>query len=185
MGGRSRATHRKTSPESHPLSSTWSLYAHSQSDAATYRARYWCLLDVDTCEQWGAMVHHIPAAATIAEPRVSLRIYGHPVHSFSFFRDGVTPEWEHPRNESGYTLSARSVRTCADRARLWVDLLCECARGALDDAVLGVQLSSRRGATAHFKIDVWCEKDAPLSCPALADWQRRHSLPLRPTVRKV
>lgn len=184
MRGRPRTARRKTSPESHPLSSTWTLYAHSQSDATTYRARYWRLLDVGSCEQWGAMVQHVPAASTIAAPRVSLRIYGHPVHSFSFFRDGITPEWEHPRNEHGYTLSARSARTSTDRARLWVDLLCECARGALDDAVLGVQLSSRRGAGDHFKVDVWCTQNAP-PCTALADWQRRHSLSLRPMARKT
>ena len=162
----------------HPLSSSWALYAHSPSDATTYRSCFAHVCDVATCEQWGQMVRHVPAASTLADPAKTMTIHGRPVTSFSLFRDGITPEWEHPRNRGGHTLTARFRRTPADCAALWVDLVAESARGAFDDGVLGVQLSARHTpSVVHLKLDVWCED--PTDAPApLHGWARNVGLSL-------
>ena len=156
MGRRGRTCHTSTTlPDG-----AWTLYAHGTADATTYASALTPMTTVQTCEDWARMWNTVHRGAR-SDVRVLVR--KKPVAGWSFFRDPVRPEWEHPSNEDGSTLSAR-VALAPDRAdALWTALLCDCARGRADDAVLGVQISHKWVRhTPALKIDIWLAKDAPV-----------------------
>lgn len=170
-----------------PLSSAWTLYAHRPATAGDYTSAYSVVAEARTCEEWGALARHARGAEALVLPGKRLTVAGAPVVALSFFRDGVTPEWEHPRNARGHTLSARLCLAPDDARALWVALLCECARGAWDEHVLGVQATGKttRGAP-HLKVDVWCASGTPTLRMAreLRHWGREWGLAPTDTPRR-
>lgn len=151
----------------HPVD-PWSLYAHGAADAASYNTAYVHVFKVETCEQWGAVWNHVPMHA-IHRPDARVRVRGIAVTSWSFFRDGVLPEWEHPANKRGATLTARVALAPHDASELWKCLMVECVRGAAPDEVLGVQIARKQSRHASFtKVDVWLASDARLH--PLREW---------------
>lgn len=140
----------------HPLEAPWSLFAHTLSDASTYSAAYTHLATVATCEEWGSLWAHVPGADVLARADRAIQLKAQRIVSFSFFRDDVKPEWEHPQNHGGATLTAR-VTLAPERAQdVWTTLCADCARGVSDDGVLGVQVSQKRGKPhPTLKFDVW------------------------------
>ena len=141
---------------SHPLADAWSLYAHPLADASTYRAAYTLLGTVTTCEEWGALWQHVPGADSFAKHDVGVMLRKQRIVALSFFRGATKPEWEHPDNHGGTTLTTRTTLP-PDRARdVWTSLVADCARGAVEDGLLGVQVSQKWGRHApSLKFDLW------------------------------
>jgi len=149
--------------QTHPLSHMWTMYAHHQTDSASYNKSYVKLMDVTTCEEWGQMMQYVPGAGLFAYRNVHIRIGEKDVTGLSFFRDGVTPEWEHPANLGGTTLASRLRLEPCDATALWIDVLCECARGATSDDVVGVHLVQKWHALRRvpvLRLDLWLTSDA-------------------------
>jgi hypothetical protein len=143
-----------------PLSSPWSLYAHSASNSSSYKVSYMHVMDVSSCEEWGSMIQHVPGPEVFVRGDAVFQICGRRIISLSFFKDGIIPEWEHPRNKKGSTLTSRANMLSEEMKTLWVNTTCDLARGGIDDAVLGIQFSQKKSrfAPPHVKIDVWlCE----------------------------
>jgi len=156
--GGGRKEEEEMEGQQHPLSNVWTMYAHHSTDSTSYSESYVKLLDVSTCEQWGQMVQHVPGADYLATRNVSVRVGTKRLTGLSFFRDGVTPEWEHPTNVGGTTLASRLKLEPHAARTLWIDVLCECARGAMHDDVVGVHLVQKwhagRGMPV-LRLDVW------------------------------
>ena len=143
------------------------MYAHHPSiDATSYRESYVKLMDVSTCEQWGQMMQHIPSADHFACDNVVVRMGSKHITGLSFFRDGVTPEWEHPHNVGGTTLASQLRLDSHAIKSLWIDTLCDCARGAMDDGVVGVHLVQKWHVVRQapvLRLDVWFVRGADVS----------------------
>lgn len=153
--------------EEHPLPRVWDLYAHTLADTKTYSGAYTNIGTLRTFEDWGRMYNHLPGADVFADPRHGL-IFKLPdpvtkalvptrIVAYSLFHEGVKPEWEDPANLYGTTLSARLTLTLEKARDAWNSLFMNCVRGAMDDGVLGVQVSDKAGGVVKF--DIWLEKD--------------------------
>lgn len=81
--------------------------------------------------------------------------------AFSLFHHGIKPEWEDPANRQGKTLTTRVTLAPAEADETWTRLCVECVRGALDEGVLGVQVSQKSSRHACvLKFDVWLAQTA-------------------------
>lgn len=151
MPGRSRSRRHDRATLTTVLPNAWTLYAHFECDsAASYSASYRALITVRTCEEWGATWRHT-YPEVIGEATRTVAIDKVPVVAWSFFKAGVPPEWEHPRNQGGLILFLRV--DYSEAAALWRTLQVECARGAAPAAVNGVKVT-RKGET-HVRFDAW------------------------------
>lgn len=138
----------------HPID-RWTLYAHAQATSNTYMTSYKKVAAVDTLEAWGALWRHCHPEI-VGRADVAVAIHGLRVMAWSFFRDDVQPKWEDAANVDGSTLTHRSNVGEVDASRVWTQLVVECARGALPDAVLGVQVTQKPVRhTTFVKFDVW------------------------------
>ena len=144
----------------HPLESTWTLYAHTTVHTEKgYGCSYEKVCDVSTCEEWGSMWSSVGEPIT-GRRGVQVCIKGRKFPSWSFFRDGILPEWEHPKNQNGHTLCHRS--DCVREA--WKDLVADCARGASPPEVNGVQVTQKIGRnTIYMKLEVWLGEGADVT----------------------
>jgi hypothetical protein len=136
----------------HILPGKWCLYVHFASNATNYKLSYAHIMDVDSCEDWAQMMNFVPSCHVLVSQKECLQVYGKTVYSFSFFREHVRPEWEDEANKNGTTLSMRLKLTKSEIQELWKELTCDCARGAMEQIVLGVQLIKKYGCV---KLDVW------------------------------
>lgn len=53
------------------------------------------------------MMTHVPQCSLLLHNDLKVQMGGQTVSVFSFFRSHVRPEWEHPSNSLGTTLTAR------------------------------------------------------------------------------
>lgn len=147
--------------EEHLLADKWSLYFHFVCDASCYKLSYTHIMDVESCEQWAQMIKFVPGFQVVLGPNTKLMVYGREVNSFSFFKNGITPEWEHPANHHGFTITTRLKLLQTETEQLWTSLACECARGAMNESVLGIQLI--RKWSKHIisvKVDFWLSQSS-------------------------
>lgn len=153
------------------LPEAWKLYFHFASDNLTYKSSYTDIMSVASCSDYGRMIRWIPNIELIHRPSVVLLLGGRPVQSYSFFKNSVVPEWEDEYNRSGFTLTSRANLSCGDIGSLWVLVTCDLARGALNDHILGVQLSKKYKSV---KVDFWFSHDADpeSTCRELDAWGR-------------
>lgn len=159
----------------HPLPAAWDLYLHTAAVGTNYGASFRHTMHVATCEDWGHMWNHshpdlVGSTATslrlaAKDPRGSDVVTG-----WSFFRHFCRPEWEHPANHDGSTVTARA--NPPDATKVWQSLVLDCTRGAAPPTVLGVQVTRKwsRGGTLVLKWDVWLARDA--SHTAVVNWLR-------------
>ena len=146
----------KKIPEEHLLPHKWSLYFHFVCDASSYKLSYTHIMDVESCEQWAQMIKFVPGFQVVLRQNTKLMVYGREVNSFSFFKNGIIPEWEHQANHHGFTITTRLKLLQTEAEHLWTFMTCECARGAMNESVLGIQLT--RKWSKHLilvKVDFW------------------------------
>jgi len=143
-------------PEEHLLPDKWSLYFHFVCDVSSYKLSYIHIMDVESCEKWAQMIKFVPGFQLVLRPNTKLIIYGREVNSFSFFKNDIMPEWEHQANHHGFTITTRLKLPQTETEHLWTFITCECARGAMNESVLGVQITKK--LSRHLilvKVDFW------------------------------
>lgn len=146
----------KEIPEEHLLPDKWSLYFHFVCDASSYKLSYNHIMDVESCEKWAQMIKFVPGFQVVIRPNTKLLVYGREVTSFSFFKNGIIPEWEHQANHHGFTMTTRLKLPQIEAQHLWTIITCECARGAMNESVLGVQLTRKWSKYLNsVKVDFW------------------------------
>ena len=158
-----------------PLSDTWRLYFHFASDNLTYNSSYATIMTVATCRDWGRMIRWVPNFELIHRPFVLLLLNGRPVQSYSFFKNNVVPEWEDDENRDGFTLTSRCGLSCGEIEALWLLATCDFARGAMNEDILGMQVSKKYKSV---KVDFWCSRRARADhmCDELVAWGRQWGL---------
>jgi hypothetical protein len=169
----------------HPLDQPWDLYLHHTGGSSidTYGTAYAHSLRVETCEQWGAMVYHVPPLGASSVRGSGIRTTQGRVSGYSFFRNGILPEWEHPSNDKGSTLLAR-VTDVVEADRTWEAVLCDCGRGAAPACVTGVQMTVRDSRWGpHCRISAWTTKRKGGVAQA-REWLLRLGLSATETPRK-
>lgn len=135
---------------------SWTLYAHTQSTLDTYNSSYTPLATVADLRAFARLWNHVHPQL-VGSLTHGVAIAKQRVYSWSFFRSDVSPEWEHPRNHGGHTLTYRVPPSARGGvAELWKTLVIECVRGAEPEGVLGVQVTQKLARGASFvKFDVW------------------------------
>jgi translation initiation factor 4E len=132
----------------HPLHARWSLWFDSKkthTPGASWEDALQLAYSVGTVEEFWAMLCVVKKPGTID---VST--------SFSFFKGGAKPVWEHPVNKNGgkWSLLVSAASDIFAVEALWEELLMGLVGEYLDDAddVVGAVLSRRKTA---FVISVW------------------------------
>jgi hypothetical protein len=97
----------------------------------------------------------------VGDPARAVQIQGRRITSWSFFKDEILPEWEHPSNEHGITYSLRTTMNCDDVYTLWETLVTHCTLSTHPNYLNGVQVY-RKSSTVRFrepglpmKFDIW------------------------------
>jgi hypothetical protein len=142
-------------PEEHLLPDKWSLYFHFVFNDSSYILSYAHIIDIKSCEKWAQMITFVPGFHVILSEKTKLVVNGREVNSFSFFKHDILPEWEHQANHHGSTLTTRLKLSRSETERLWTFITCECARGAMNENVLGVQLTKKMSRVVMVKVDFW------------------------------
>lgn len=146
----------EATPSRRSLPSTWCLYAHH--DDAEYCNGYVHLMDLRRVYDVVAMWQHGPPVDVLMGSEKEILISKRKVSSLSLFRSLSLPEWEHPTNTTGCTLSARLVgltpSQCAD---VWWKLIMRLLTdpdAPLD--LMGVQISHKRNRyRGQHRLDAW------------------------------
>lgn len=150
-----------------PTANAWSLYAHMACNQGTYGASFLKAMTVDSFESFGRMWNHTHPEL-IGDAQRIVRIKKRNVTGWSFFLDGVTPEWEHPTNRRGKTYSCRDAFTPAKLTEVWKQLTMACVLAQHPPELLGIQITRKYtvGGGMHTKVDVWAKH----SSHALKAW---------------
>lgn len=134
----------------------WNLYAHCVSTAETYGASYEQVARIDSLETWAGVWNHVHPEL-IGSQTFELLVNRKKITSWSLFREHISPEWEHPKNQHGCTLTHR-VAADVNAADAWTTLVMECVRGAEPDGVNGIQVTQKRYRSGILvKLDVWLD----------------------------
>lgn len=148
----------KTPSQMHPLNNAWTLYAHTFTNVNTYGSGYIPLQTVETCEEWGRLMHHV--CQNSLAPYTAWAVDGMLVASLSFFKKNILPEWEDTQNVNGTTLSIKI--TANEEDDTWLRLCAVCACGVFETRVNGVQITRKQWKQDEvlFKIDIWLHASA-------------------------
>lgn len=136
------------------LNSVWTWYAHPHSGSGNYAKSYFAIGECRTVEDFWSYFNNI-SAKDLYTNRMSCN--GFPITAFSFFRDGVPPEWEHERNQSGGEWGCREDMTDEQFAATWKELAVAAVGEQFHNCV-GIRMvnKSKVGRTL-FKLEVWMD----------------------------
>lgn len=136
----------------------WNLFMHFQvSPHQSYSHSFSQIMQIQSGLHLAQLLQYVPSAGILVTPHRKLRVHGRFVTAYSLFRNHVVPEWEHPTNCFGFTLTARiQTFSPSDTDAMWRRLVCDCTRGAMDFHVVGIQLAQRWSRhNPMLKLDVW------------------------------
>ena len=144
-----------------PLTTGWSWYAHTDSQAG-YDAATVKFGDFDTFNEFFRYYNNVPTPDRVFMGDAVLYLPtthgGCCVTGYAIFRQVVMPMWEDPRNAKGRDLCARTALQREDLAKLWLDLTISLVNEEIGDNVLGIRVAHRTdrrtGATSQ-KIEIW------------------------------
>ncbi len=162
-----------------PTRNMWTLYAHYLSNSDSYQTSYVKLCDVASFQDFGRMWNHTHPRL-VGDPTRAIQIQGRRVTSWSYFKDEISPEWEHPLNEHGITYSLRTTMTCDDVYTLWETLVANCTLSSHPNDLNGIQVYRKSGSVRPhepgllMKFDLWFASSA--SHDDIGEWLS-HSLP--------
>lgn len=152
---------------------TWTLYAHFISNSNSYQTSYVKLCSVESFQDFGRMWNNTHPKL-VGDPTRVVQMQGRRVTSFSYFRNNISPEWEHPLNDNGITYSLRTTMSCGDVYSLWETLVAHCTLSTHPDGLNGIQVY-RKSATVRphepgllMKFDLWFTSSA--SHTDIAEW---------------
>lgn len=152
----------------HALADPWTLYAHGAADAIRYHSSIHYVTTITSCEDWGRVWNNVPFQ-TLRNVDKAVVVHGTRVNTWSLFRRNTEPEWEHPDNHGGTTLTYR-VGHPHDVFPTWRELMVECVRGASPPAVLGIQVTQKKGRNVRSRFDVWLRASPPEALRAAQQW---------------
>ena len=134
----------------------WVWYGHFPSGSLNYGTSYIKLGRFESIKQFWQLFNHFPPIDSIHDGCV---FYDRqPIVAYSLFRDGVDPEWEHPRNLIGSEWGCRET-LCRERFHhLWKEYVL----GAIGENIphcVGVRAinKSNRNRCLH-KVEIWMDK---------------------------
>ena len=148
-----------------PTRDRWTLYSHYLSNAESYQTSYLNMCDVTSFQDFGRMWNHTHPKLIGDASRI-VQIQGRRVTSWSFFKNDISPEWEHPENACGLTFSVRTTMSPDDAYNLWESLVTACVLSNHPETLNGVQLSRKSGHVRphepglFMKCDLWFSPSA-------------------------
>lgn len=160
-----------------PTRNPWTLYSHHLSNSDSYKTSYTKMCDVESFQDFGRMWNHTHPRL-VGDPHRVVQIQGRRVTSWSFFKDRISPEWEHPANEQGITFTHRATMSSDVAYHLWETLVCHCVLSTHPTHLNGIQVSRKSSIVRHhepgllMKFDLWFSHDATLS--EVASWVDSH-----------
>uniref|UniRef100_A0A060THD7 ARAD1D30096p n=1 Tax=Blastobotrys adeninivorans TaxID=409370 RepID=A0A060THD7_BLAAD len=140
----------------HPLSHKWTLWytrppVNSKEDWKNLLKE---IVTVSTVEEFWGMFNSIPKV-----DELQLR------SDYSFFRDGIRPEWEDQANGAGgkivYVLPHKRSQNAITADEAWLKTLLGVIGGTLDNdtgMITGVFINVRRAGT---RVNIWTSKTRP------------------------
>jgi hypothetical protein len=136
------------------LADEWVWWAHVANDTS-YSKAYLMLGEFNTICGFWSHFNHIPLPHQAFTHEKRLFINKEEVSSFSVFKKGVKPEWEHEINKNGTEWSFRDHVDEMRVSDVWKDLLIDAMCNKFDDVVVGFRFVLKAGRRNIYKIEVW------------------------------
>lgn len=137
----------------HPLHTSWTLYAHTQSVSTTYKSAYKQVGKFNTIEDFWKLWNNIPSVVDIYEGRITMQ--NKPLIAYSMFRDDILPEWEKTNNINGSEWGCREMLSKEIINNIWENLVLSCIGENVSNCV-GIRYINKCNKTRNIhKIEVW------------------------------
>ena len=135
------------------LETPWCFYVHFNSVSDTYGSSYLLLGKVCTIREFWMFYNNIPNIKNLHEEMILCNRQR--VVAYSLFREGITPEWEHPINAIGSEWGCRETLSLKDFTTMWLYYILGAIGEHIDNCVgLRAINKSNRYRTLH-KIEIW------------------------------
>lgn len=161
------------------LEHKWTLYIHFISkDRHRYAHEYMPIATLTTVGDFWRLFNNIPLPSMLF--RYNVMFEGRQIVTYSIFREGVLPEWEHPCNARGAEWCMREHVSLSAFDDAWMDA-CLAVVGCTLNCV-GVRVTFKQAANHRIvqKLEVWmdsatkkhaCLREVKNCIDLRAEWQ--------------
>lgn len=142
-------------PETITFSSKWTLYANLQSMSITYSNSFVKIGSAQNISDFWRLFNNIPSALDLHSKAVYVN--NNEIVAYSFFRDDITPEWEHPINLKGSEWGCRENIEASEFETLWNYLILSVVNEEFNN-VVGIRcINKTNRIRVVYKIEIWMD----------------------------
>ncbi len=143
------------------LNDTWILFSHDKNKNKCYNDNMQILAEINTIQHFWQVWNNIPSVKNMFFDGKNFKLTGkRPIHSWSFFRKGIEPTWEHPKNSTGGEWNIRKFKSLDHLADLWLDIILLVLGENFDESesVTGIRVvDSSSYERATYRIEIWID----------------------------
>ena len=141
-------------PKTLYLNTKWTFYIHVHSVSLTFATSFLKAAEVYTVADFWCLMNNISCKDLHSN---LLMFEGKRVTTFSFFKEDITPEWEHSINYQGCEWGCREELTDKTFEKLFIGLTLKCVNSEFNN-VVGIRCINKSNKLRDlFKIEIWME----------------------------
>ena len=143
------------------LNDTWILYSHDKNKNKCYNDNMQILARIGTIQHFWKVWNNIPSVKDMFFDGKHFKLTGkRPIHCWSFFREGIEPTWEHPKNSVGGEWNIRKFKSLDHLADLWLEvvLLILGENFNESESITGIRVvDSSSYERTTYRIEIWMD----------------------------
>lgn len=142
----------------HELMQCWNWYFHSPSE--DYKKSFMHIGCIKTIESFWRHKNNIPTFGSCFAKNAQFFCRNTRIVGMSFFKDDITPEWEHQSNKGGGKIyEIKGFLTHAYLDSVFEGVLLNAVGGTLTESFHGIRVLLKGGKRQFFKIELWMSRD--------------------------
>ena len=144
-------------PDSLFFRNKWSLYAHIQSVSSTFSTSFVKIADIYTIADFWKVFNNIPSCDDLYSNLIYLN--DKRIIAYSFFKDDITPEWEHPVNMKGCEWGCREEMSSDVFTSLFNELVLLVVNDDIAN-IVGIRCINKCNKQRNiYKIEIWMQSN--------------------------
>lgn len=142
-------------PDTLFFTNSWSFYVHLQSVSATFNFSFIKIAEIRSVADYWRVMNNIPSCKDLHTNTVLMD--GKRIIAYSFFKEDITPEWEHPINNSGCEWGCRDEMSAEFFSDMFLHLTL-CAINCEMDDVVGIRCINKCNKLRNLhKLEIWMQ----------------------------
>jgi hypothetical protein len=140
----------------------WTLYFHAKNQGKKYADNKEKLIDISDIKTFWGTINNIPTPCQMfsdgSKNTKMLKRTGQIPNAYSFFKKGIDPCWEDPKNVNGGEWSIRKFKDVSPTDDLWLNLLINLIGETFDKSenINGVRVvDCTRDTQVMYRIEIW------------------------------